>query len=70
MALGHYDGTISVRDKEGTEKVKIERKAPIWCLAWNPSGDEPTEILTVGDWDRKLSFYQLNGRLIETKGDI
>ncbi len=37
-------------------------------MAWNPSRDEPVDILAVGDWDKKLAFYQLNGRQV-TKGD-
>jgi intraflagellar transport protein 122 len=41
---------VSIRDKEGNEKVKIERKSPIWTLSWNPSKDEPCDILAVGDW--------------------
>ncbi|PRP80717.1 hypothetical protein PROFUN_11590 [Planoprotostelium fungivorum] len=64
LALGHFSGVISIRDKDSNEKVKIERKAPIWCLAWNPSRDDPVDILAVGDWGQKLSFYQLIGRQV------
>lgn len=27
---------VQVRDKSGNEKVRIERTAPIWTLAWSP----------------------------------
>eukprot|EP01105_Mastigella_eilhardi_P005329 TRINITY_DN1705_c0_g2_i1.p1 TRINITY_DN1705_c0_g2~~TRINITY_DN1705_c0_g2_i1.p1 ORF type:complete len:1309 (-),score=346.84 TRINITY_DN1705_c0_g2_i1:47-3835(-) len=62
MALGHYAGVISIRDREGVEKVKIERNAPVWCLQWNPSSEEKAPILAAGDWDQKLAFYQMSGR--------
>ncbi len=70
LALGHFNGTISIRDKEGSQKVIIERKAPIWCLAWNPSRDEPCDILAVGDWNQKLAFFQLSGRQVTKDKDL
>lgn len=30
LALGMYDGTVSIRDKAGAEKVTIQRSAPVW----------------------------------------
>eukprot|EP00947_MAST-08B_sp_MAST-8B-sp1_P003615 g3615.t1 len=51
----------SIRDKSGEEKVVIERQAPVWCLQWCPSQDEPVDVLAVGCWDQTLSFYQLSG---------
>ena len=30
LALGMYDGTVSIWDKAGTEKVTIQRSAPVW----------------------------------------
>eukprot|EP01116_Phalansterium_solitarium_P016577 TRINITY_DN3872_c0_g3_i3.p1 TRINITY_DN3872_c0_g3~~TRINITY_DN3872_c0_g3_i3.p1 ORF type:complete len:1186 (+),score=383.77 TRINITY_DN3872_c0_g3_i3:201-3758(+) len=70
LALGHFSGLISIRDKEGNEKVKFERKAPVWCVQWNPSRDEPCDILAVGDWNQKLSFYQLSGRPVTKDKDL
>ena len=61
LTLGLFSGQISIRDKSGDEKVSIERKAPIWCLQWCPSQDEPVDVLAVGCWDQTLSFYQLSG---------
>jgi len=61
LALGMLNGHITIRDKAGAEKVLIERTQPIWTLQWNPSRDEPFDVLAVGCWDQTLSFYQLSG---------
>uniref|UniRef100_A0A4W6D6D4 Intraflagellar transport protein 122 homolog n=1 Tax=Lates calcarifer TaxID=8187 RepID=A0A4W6D6D4_LATCA len=41
LALGMMNGVVSIRNKNGEEKVKIERpggsSSPIWSIAWNPS---------------------------------
>lgn len=40
LALGLATGCVSIRNKAGEEKVKIERPggsdSPIWALAWSP----------------------------------
>ncbi|KAM8830455.1 intraflagellar transport protein 122 homolog [Synchiropus picturatus] len=68
LALGMMNGVVSIRNKNGEEKVKIERpggsSSPIWSIAWNPSKDEQSDILAVADWGQKLSFYQLSGKQI------
>uniref|UniRef100_A0A667ZHE5 Intraflagellar transport protein 122 homolog n=1 Tax=Myripristis murdjan TaxID=586833 RepID=A0A667ZHE5_9TELE len=68
LALGMMNGVVSIRNKNGEEKVKIERPggsaSPIWSIAWNPSKDEHNDILAVADWGQKLSFYQLSGKQI------
>ncbi|XP_065498622.1 intraflagellar transport protein 122 homolog isoform X2 [Caloenas nicobarica] len=68
LALGMFNGIVSIRNKNGDEKVKIERtggaSAPIWSICWNPSRDERNDILAVADWGQKLSFYQLSGKQI------
>ncbi|CAH8509487.1 unnamed protein product [Heterobilharzia americana] len=66
LAIGLYDGLISIRNKTTEEVVKIERpgNAIIWHLKWNPSKSDQTEVLAVVDWNQKLSFYQLCGRQI------
>jgi intraflagellar transport protein 122 len=61
IALGMLNGHISIRDCSGSEKVLIERDAPVWCLHWNPSREEAFDVLAVGCWDQTLSFYQLSG---------
>ncbi|KAM9681017.1 intraflagellar transport protein 122 homolog isoform 2-T2 [Dama dama] len=68
LALGMFNGVVSIRNKSGEEKVKIERPggslAPIWSICWNPSREERNDILAVADWGQKLSFYQLSGKQI------
>lgn len=59
LALGMFSGIISIRDKGGQEKLTIQREAPVWSLCWNPSRDEPFDLLAVGCWDQTLSFYQV-----------
>mmetsp|Transcript_24173 Transcript_24173/g.65451 ORF Transcript_24173/g.65451 Transcript_24173/m.65451 type:complete len:1251 (-) Transcript_24173:228-3980(-) len=72
LALGLFDGTVSIRDRNrpDTEKVRIERHAPIWSLAWNPSRDEAYDVLAVACWDQTLSFYQLSGRQMGKERDL
>jgi len=63
LALGQYNGHVSIRDKHGAEKVRIERSSPIWTIKWRPSsinGDN-ADVLAVGCWDQTLSFWQLSG---------
>eukprot|EP00794_Sanderia_malayensis_P006236 gene6236-6953_t len=66
LALGLFNGTISIRNKLGEDKVKIDRpgSAPVWTISWSPSKDDSADILAVGDWNKKLSFYQLSGKQI------
>jgi intraflagellar transport protein 122 len=59
LAAGHYDGTITVRDKNGGDKLKIEASSsPVWTLAWNP---QDQNVLATGCWDGMLKFYQISG---------
>uniref|UniRef100_A0A8C0G8H9 Intraflagellar transport protein 122 homolog n=1 Tax=Chelonoidis abingdonii TaxID=106734 RepID=A0A8C0G8H9_CHEAB len=41
LALGMFNGIVSIRNKNGEEKVKIERPggslSPVWSICWNPS---------------------------------
>nr|XP_008115197.1 PREDICTED: intraflagellar transport protein 122 homolog isoform X3 [Anolis carolinensis] len=68
LALGMFNGVVSIRNKNGEEKVKIERPggslSPVWSISWNPSRDEHNDILAVADWGQRLSFYQLSGKQI------
>ncbi|XP_010717080.1 intraflagellar transport protein 122 homolog isoform X2 [Meleagris gallopavo] len=63
-----FNGVISIRNKNGDEKVKIERagaaSSPVWSICWNPSRDERNDTLAVADWGQRLSFYQLSGKQI------
>ena len=61
LALGHYNGHVSIRDKAGVEKVLIEKSAQVWCLTWNPNRYETYDVLAVGCFNGTISFYQLSG---------
>ena len=61
LALGHFTGQISLRDKSGVERLAIQRNAPVWAIQWNPSRDESQDLLAVACWDQTLSFYELSG---------
>eukprot|EP01051_Picozoa_sp_SAG22_P018253 SAG22_NODE_3022_length_2017_cov_2.015120_1_plen_377_part_00 len=65
LALGLFNGTITIRDKQGNEQVLIRRptNAPVWSICWNPNRDE-TSVLAVACWDRTLSFYQMSGNQV------
>jgi intraflagellar transport protein 122 len=65
FALGLFSGNVSIRNRTGEEKVRIERgSAPIWSLQWSPAADKESDVLVVADWNQRLSFFQLNGRQI------
>ncbi|EGD82626.1 hypothetical protein PTSG_11988 [Salpingoeca rosetta] len=66
IALGHFNGNVSIRNQRGEEKVLIDRqgRGPVWSLQWNPSKNEKTDTLAVCDCNQRLSFYLLSGRQI------
>jgi hypothetical protein len=36
LALGHYDGSVSIRDKAGGERLRLEcGTSPVWSLTWS-----------------------------------
>mmetsp|Transcript_5353 Transcript_5353/g.11710 ORF Transcript_5353/g.11710 Transcript_5353/m.11710 type:complete len:1236 (+) Transcript_5353:188-3895(+) len=60
LAMGCFDGTVSIRDKAGTEKVKIDvGGSPVWTLSWNPT---ETNVLALGCLDGVLKFYMVSGQ--------
>lgn len=68
LALGLANGSVSIRNKAGEEKGRIDRpggsQTPIWSLAWSPIREENHDVLCVADWGQTLSFYTLGGKLI------
>ena len=36
LALGHLNGIISIRDRNGKEIKAVQRSQPIWTMMWNP----------------------------------
>ncbi|NWT25565.1 IF122 protein, partial [Cardinalis cardinalis] len=51
LALGMFNGIVSIRNKNGDEKVKIERpggsSSPVWSICWNPSSPFREEIFPI-----------------------
>lgn len=66
IALGLANGTVSLRNKAGEEKGKIEKgNAPIYGLAWNPNVTVNNgDVLTIVDWNQTLSFYSTSGQTV------
>ncbi|GAB0094617.1 Intraflagellar transport protein 122 homolog [Sergentomyia squamirostris] len=69
LALGLANGTVSIRNKAGDEKNRIDRpgggNSPIFGVAWNPpSASTNADTLAIVDWSKTLSFYTLGGQLI------
>lgn len=70
LALGFFNGTVQIRDKNGDEKLKIERpdaaNSPVWCVEWIKTKNS-ADILAVADWSQKLSFYHITGKQVNKK---
>ncbi|KAL0279839.1 UNVERIFIED_CONTAM: hypothetical protein PYX00_001315 [Menopon gallinae] len=68
LALGLANGTVSLRNKAGEEKGRIERpggaQTPIWSIAWSPVREENHDVLCIADWGQTVSLYSLGGKLI------
>lgn len=67
LALGLFTGTVSLRDRQGTELVAIERSEPIWSLSYSPAPGSAAggdDSLAVGCWDGTLSFHSSTGQQI------
>ncbi|XP_054721497.1 LOW QUALITY PROTEIN: intraflagellar transport protein 122 homolog [Uloborus diversus] len=67
LALGLVSGCISLRARNGDEKVKIERPGGsiVWCVSWSPVKDSNgDQVLAVADWNQTLSFYNVSGKQI------
>eukprot|EP00955_Chlamydomonas_euryale_P115585 366362-Chlamydomonas_euryale.AAC.11 len=42
LALGCFDGSVSIRDKAGAEKLRIDTgPSPVWSVCWNPAVSTP-----------------------------
>lgn len=62
LAIGQFDGTITIRQKDGSERLSVKRNAPIWSVNFNPTSEEGEDTLAVAAWDGTLSFWSLTGR--------
>ena len=67
IALGLFDGRVTIRNRAGVETAVIERSEPVWAVCWNSVlREDHLDVLAVGCWDKTLSFYQLNGSQLGT----
>ncbi|CUG87361.1 WD40 repeat-containing protein, putative [Bodo saltans] len=64
LAIGMLNGHVSLRYKGMEEKFVIKRTAPVWTLAFNPVREDGIDVLAVGSWDQRLSFYSAQGKQI------
>lgn len=67
--MGLATGVVSIRNKAGEEKSKIERpggpNSPIYSLAWNPpTAGNNADLLCVVDWNQTISFYSIGGQMV------
>lgn len=73
LALGLANGVVSIRNKAGEEKNKIERpgvtNSPIYGLMLSPVAGA-ADTLCIADWSKTLSFYSLGGMLIGKERSI
>ncbi|KPA79976.1 hypothetical protein ABB37_05018 [Leptomonas pyrrhocoris] len=61
LAIGMLDGTILLLERGLEEKVRLRRPAPVWALGFSPLRENGVDVLAVGSWDHRLSFYNLAG---------
>ena len=75
LALGCQDGSVSVRDRGGAERVRFSAggggggdgssssgggtPAAVWSVAWAPTRDQP--VLAVACLDGRLRFFTAGG---------
>lgn len=66
LALGLANGMVSIRNRSGEEKSKIERpgSSPVFGVSWSPPAAGLADTLCVVDWSKTLSFYNLGGQMI------
>ncbi|XP_055378562.1 intraflagellar transport protein 122 homolog [Condylostylus longicornis] len=70
IILGLANGIISIRNKSGEEKGKIERpggsNSPIFGLesCFGNINDNETDVISVVDWGQTLSFHTLAGQIV------
>ncbi|ESL10984.1 hypothetical protein TRSC58_01275 [Trypanosoma rangeli SC58] len=70
LAIGLFDGTVLLVSPSVSEKVVIQRSAPVWTLAFSPTAENGLDVLVVGSWDRRLSFYNAQGKSISKEKEL
>lgn len=62
LAVGMINGMIVFFTNGLTEKSRVTRSSPIWTIAFNPHRENGVDVLAVGSWDQRLSFYNISGK--------
>ncbi|RNF17244.1 intraflagellar transport 122-like protein [Trypanosoma conorhini] len=70
LAIGLFDGTVLLISPSASERVVIKRTAPVWTLAFSPITENGLDVLVVGSWDRRLSFYNTQGNSISKEKEL
>ncbi|KAL7706720.1 hypothetical protein N2W54_003910 [Lotmaria passim] len=70
LAIGTLDGTILILERGLEEKVRIRRPAPVWTLGFSPLRENGVDVLVVGSWDHRLSFYNLSGAAVGKEREL
>ncbi|KAF8288920.1 putative intraflagellar transport protein 122 [Trypanosoma cruzi] len=70
LAIGLYDGTVLLFSPNSSEKVLVQRNAPVWALAFSPMTEDGLDVLVVGSWDRRLSFYNTQGKPVSKEKEL
>ena len=70
LAIGMFDGNVSIRGVTGEERRVISRGGPAWSVAFSPVRDEGQDILAVGSWDRKIAFFTVDGKMVGKEKDL
>lgn len=70
LAIGLLNGTIIFLTNGVTEKCRVIRHAPIWTMSFGSDLQSASDILAVGSWDQRLSFYNVNGEVAGKERDL
>lgn len=61
LAIGLISGVVVFLENGLLEKSRVTRTSPVWSIAFNTQRENGVEVLAVGSWDQRLSFYNTDG---------
>ncbi|KAH9582225.1 WD40 repeat [Trypanosoma melophagium] len=70
LAVGLFDGTVILSSSDLSERLLIQRNAPVWTLAFSPIISNGMDILVVGTWDQRIAFYDTQGNLVGKEKEL
>lgn len=62
LAIGMISGVVVFLSEGLLEKSRVVRHAPIWTIAFSPQRENGVDVLAIGSWDQRLSFYNIDGK--------